>query len=189
MSQPHPHFGNCWTQFDHLPKFKLCMKYLISNLGKLGVHSFKRCLIWIWNGKVMAVWRWLCKPWAEMSHLHFATVEHIFEALPGAQIMHTISGFKSWEVRSPELQTVRDLEVKWISYGRLKTSAKSWAGISQPRPHLEGCFAAAKPLFGTRVPFFSIAPLISKLRYGCEITFELQNHLQASKWPSNCEID
>ncbi|KAL6312691.1 hypothetical protein AAG906_008909 [Vitis piasezkii] len=35
-----------------------------------------------------------------------------FEALPGAKIMHTISRFKAWEVRSPALQTVCDLEVK-----------------------------------------------------------------------------
>ena len=47
-----------------------------------------------------------------MSHLNFATVGHIFEALSGAQIMHMISRFKAWEVRSPALQMVRDLEVK-----------------------------------------------------------------------------
>ena len=47
-----------------------------------------------------------------MSHLHFATVEHVFEALPGAQIMHMISRFKAWEVRNPAIQMVYDLEVK-----------------------------------------------------------------------------
>ena len=56
---------------------------------------------------------------------HFATVGHIFGALNGAQIMHTIFFFKSWEVRSPALQTVHDLEVKQRSYGRLKTTMKS----------------------------------------------------------------
>ena len=60
-----------------------------------------------------------------MSHLHFATVGYVFEALPGAQIMHMISFFKAWEVRSPELQTVHNLELKRRSYGRLKTSAQS----------------------------------------------------------------
>ena len=34
MSQPHPHFGNCWTHLDHFLKFKLCMQYLVGNLGK-----------------------------------------------------------------------------------------------------------------------------------------------------------
>ena len=53
------------------------------------------------------------------------TVGHIFEVIPGAKIMHTISRFESWEVRSPALQTVRDLEVKRRSYGHLKTTMQS----------------------------------------------------------------
>ncbi|RVW24966.1 hypothetical protein CK203_117542 [Vitis vinifera] len=40
-----PHFGNCWEHFDHFPKFISCVLYLISKLGKSGVHSFKRCSI------------------------------------------------------------------------------------------------------------------------------------------------
>ena len=52
-----PHFGNCWTHFDHFKKFISCIPYFISNLGKSGVQSFKRCSIWSWNEKVMAVWR------------------------------------------------------------------------------------------------------------------------------------
>ena len=32
---------------------------------------------------------------------NFAPVGYIFEALPGAQIMHMICHFKSWEVRNP----------------------------------------------------------------------------------------
>ena len=181
MSQPHPHFGNYWRYFDHFTKFISYILYLLSKLGKSEVHSFKRCSIWIWNEKVMVVWRWLCKSWVEMSHLHFAIIGYIFEALPRAQIMHTISRFKAWEVRSPALQTVHDLEVKRRSYGRLKTSAQSWAGISQPRHHLEGCFAAAKPLFGTRVPFRS--PVHSFC--SCEINFGLRNHFGATKWLRN----
>ena len=34
---------------------------------------------------------------------NFATVRHVFEALPKAQIMHMICHFKSWEVRNPAL--------------------------------------------------------------------------------------
>ena len=64
--------------------------------------------------------------------LHFATIGHIFEVLPGAQIMHTISRFKYWEVRSPELQTVCDLEVKQRSYGRLKTTVQTMSGNAAP---------------------------------------------------------
>ena len=34
---------------------------------------------------------------------HFTTIGHIFEALPRAQIMHTISRFEYREVKSPIL--------------------------------------------------------------------------------------
>ena len=94
--------------------------YLISKLGNSGVHIFKRYTIWSWNEEVMAVWRWLCIPWTEM--LHFATVGQIFEVLPGSQIMYTISHFEAWEVRSPVLQMVHDLDLKLRSYSHLKTN-------------------------------------------------------------------
>ncbi|RVX18316.1 hypothetical protein CK203_006333 [Vitis vinifera] len=61
---------------------------------------------------------WMIKIRTEM--LHFATVGHIFEGLSGAQIMHSISLFEAWEVRSPKLQTVFDLELKRRSYGRFE---------------------------------------------------------------------
>ena len=60
-----------------------------------------------------------------MSHLNFATVGHIFEALPGAQIMHMICCFEAWEFRNPDLQTVCDLDLKRRSYGRLKMTMQS----------------------------------------------------------------
>ena len=56
-----PYFGNCWEHFYHLSKFISCLIYLVSKLGKSGVHSFKRCSIWSWNEEVMAIWRRLCK--------------------------------------------------------------------------------------------------------------------------------
>ena len=126
---------------------------------------------------------------------NFATVGHNFEALSGAQIMHMISRFKSWEVRSPYLQTVLNLDLKWRSYGRLKTRAQSWTGISQSRRHLEGCFATAKPIFGTRVPFAAQFPSFwscdtaAKSILSCEITFELWNDCKMiSKLRNGCEI-
>ena len=139
---------------------------------------------------------------SEMSHLHFATVGNIFEALNRVQIMHTISLFKACEVRSLALQTVHNLGVKWRSYGRLKTSAQSWARISQPRRHLEGCFVAVKPLFGTRVPFAAQFPSFRsydtavKSPLSCETNFwhmraiskprtlilQLQNELRNQFW-------
>ena len=60
--------------------------------------------------------------WPVASTPHFSTVGHIFGALPRAQIMHTICQFESWEVRSPMLQMVHDLELKRKSYGCLKTN-------------------------------------------------------------------
>nr|CAN67748.1 hypothetical protein VITISV_039216 [Vitis vinifera] len=74
-----------------------------------------------------------------MSHLNFATVGHVFEALSGAQIMHTISCFKAWEVRSPELQTevknpmlqtVHDSELKRRSYSHCKKITPKCCEIS-----------------------------------------------------------
>ncbi|RVW61987.1 hypothetical protein CK203_063930 [Vitis vinifera] len=64
-------------------------------------------------------------PTCEFECENFATVGHIFEALPGAQIMHMICRFKAWEVRNPLLQTVHDLDLKRRSYGRLKTTMQS----------------------------------------------------------------
>ncbi|KAL6317909.1 hypothetical protein AAG906_030816 [Vitis piasezkii] len=38
-----PHFGNCWTHFDHFPKFISYVLYTVLKLGKSGVQRFKRC--------------------------------------------------------------------------------------------------------------------------------------------------
>ena len=49
-----------------------------------------------------------------------------------------------------------------------RRTRKALAGISQPRPHFEGCFAAAKPPFGTRVPLCSaVGPF-----HSCEMGYE-----------------
>ena len=56
-----------------------------------------------------------------------------FRVLPGVHFMHTIFRFEAREVRSPTLQTVRELELKRRSYGRLKTIASSCTKISQLR--------------------------------------------------------
>ena len=64
-------------------------------------------------------------PMCEFECENFATVGHIFEALPGAQIMHMICHFKAWEVRNLVLETVHDLDLKQRSYGRLKMTMQS----------------------------------------------------------------
>ncbi|RVW79426.1 hypothetical protein CK203_056073 [Vitis vinifera] len=63
---------------------------------------------------------------------NFAPVGHIFEVLPGAQIMHMISRFEAWEVRNPVLQTVHDLDLKRRSYSRLKTDYTKLSGNFAP---------------------------------------------------------
>ncbi|RVW91291.1 hypothetical protein CK203_035478 [Vitis vinifera] len=63
---------------------------------------------------------------------NFATVRHVFEALSGAQIMHTICRFEAWEVRNLELQTVCELDLKRRSYGHLKTYCTKLSGNFAP---------------------------------------------------------
>ena len=45
------------TFLENFIKLKLCIPYVFLNLRKLGVHCFKRCVIWIWNEEVMAIWK------------------------------------------------------------------------------------------------------------------------------------
>ena len=46
---------------EHFLELKLFILYIILKLRKSGIQCFKRCMIWIWNEEVMAVWRRLCK--------------------------------------------------------------------------------------------------------------------------------
>ena len=54
-----------------------------------------------------------------------------FGEIIGVHFIHTIYHFEDREVRSPTLQMVCKLELKWRSYGHLKTTAPSWKWISQ----------------------------------------------------------
>ena len=112
--------------------------------------------------------------------------------------MSRISHFKDREVRSPTLQMVHELELKRRSYGHLKTTAQSWAEISQPKAHFAAAKWAAKPTFGTRVPFRSPClhlrsceprwEITSKLQMKLRIISMLRNHLQVVKSHSTCKI-
>ncbi|KAL6319894.1 hypothetical protein AAG906_036966 [Vitis piasezkii] len=73
-----------------------------------------------------------------------------FEALPGAQIMHTISRFEAWE-----------------------TNVQSQSGISH-RPHFKGV-SSAKPPFGTRAPSAASVHPFRSYEMGCENPPPLQN--------------
>ncbi|KAL6329404.1 hypothetical protein AAG906_017720 [Vitis piasezkii] len=67
-----------------------------------------------------------------------------------------------------------------ISQPRTLISQLRNAGISQPKPHFAGCFAAAKHPFGTRVPFRSTVPSFRSCEMGCENGTRLRkSHLAA----------
>ena len=53
-------------------------------------------------------------------------------SLPEVQIMHVISHLKSWEVTSPQLQMVLDLDLKRKSYDRLKMTVQTMNGNVVP---------------------------------------------------------
>ena len=85
----------------------------------------------------------------------------------------------------------RFVAAKWLrSLHALKSS------ISQPMSHFEGCFATAKPPFGTRVPLRSTCTPISQLQNGLRLLqsgtrvpkggFVAAKH--PSKWLLGCEI-
>ena len=56
-------------------------------------------------------------------------------SLPEVHFMYTISRFKAWEVRSPYLQTVIDLDLKRKSYGRLKMTMQTMSENVAPPFH------------------------------------------------------
>ena len=217
ISLSKPHFAGCFAAAKRLRS--------ITTLNFTTKAPFRRvfrdCETTFWH--MSAIWK-PCTIILQLRNLHtlksfsaHTRNRHVTAAPPfrqlldtsrslyEVQIMHAISRFKSWEVKSSELQTVHNLKLKRRSYGRLKTSAKSWARISQPRHHLEGCFVAAKPLFGTRVPFaaqfpsFRSCDTAAKSSLSCETSFwhmrtilqprtlilELGNHFWASKWLRN----
>ena len=55
----------------------------------------------------------------------------------------------------------------------------------QSRCHFKGCYAAAKPPFGTRVPLRSVVCPFRSCKMGCENDVEIP---LAAKTPSRCEI-
>ena len=61
----------------------------------------------------------------------YSDFEDKFRALFKVYCIHTIYRFEAREVRSPTVQTVCKSELKWRSYGHLKTTAPSWRVISK----------------------------------------------------------
>ena len=111
--------------------------------------------------------------------------------------MHTIYRFKAREVRSPTLQTVYESELKRRSYSHWKTTAPSWAKISQLRNQLRNQPFLAKPPASTPVPLCKLKFHLRSYEPRCEIISKLRtklrNHLQAvnevAKPPPSCKIN
>ena len=81
---------------------------------------------------------------------NFATVRYVFGVLPGAQIMHTIYHFESWEVRNPVLQTMHDLDLKRRSYSRFKTDGAECENFAPWNPKCEKSFPRCEIFFKVR---------------------------------------
>ena len=73
-------------------------------------------------------------------------IQDKFRALPRVHCIHTICHIEAWEVRSPTLQTMCKSELKWRSYGHLKTTTTRWKWISQPLFNLVKVLQAHLPL-------------------------------------------
>ena len=70
---------------EHFLELKLFILYIILKLRKSGIQCFKRCMIWIWNEEVMAIWRQTTQSWAGISHLEIQSAKNPFQ---GAKISH-----------------------------------------------------------------------------------------------------
>ena len=70
----------------------------------------------------LAAWKFRTQKSDDIIYSNF---EDKFGALSRVYYIHTIYRFESQEVKSPTLQTVFKSELKWRSYGHLKTTAPS----------------------------------------------------------------
>ena len=83
--------------------------------------------------------------------------------------MHTICFFEAWEVRSPALQTVHNLDLKQKSYGRLKTN--------RAKPKQKFFDFAAAP------PFRRVFPSCETTLWHTSATSQRPYaHFEATKW-------
>ena len=109
-------FRSCETTFWHMSAiWKPCT--IILQLRNL--HTLKSFSVHTMNRHVTAA-----PPFRQFLDTSRSLIE--------VQIMYTISCFKSWEVRSPQLQTVLDLDLKRKSYGCLKMTVQTMNGNVAP---------------------------------------------------------
>ena len=144
----------------------------------------------------MAVWRWLSKPWAEMSHLHFATIGHILEHFLEFKlcILYLVSKLGNSGVQRfkwcANWSWNEEIMAVWRQPHQAVQKFRSPKPISQLRNeprneiHLRNfsrCFAASKPPPRTRVP-------LRKLKLHPQAVKQVANHLQVAESPPSCKI-
>ena len=78
MLQPHQILLLLDTFLEYFLELKLCIPYIILNLGKSEIQCFKRCMIWIWNEEVIAVLRQMVQS-AKISHLEIQSAKNPFQ--------------------------------------------------------------------------------------------------------------
>ena len=187
MLQPHPILLLLDTFLEHFLDLKLCIPYVFSKLGKSGVQRFKRCMIWSWNKKFMAVWRRTRKAewefriqdaiWKGVSQLRNHPLEH--ECHFVAPYVHFTTA--KWAAKIPLLREILPPLQKWPPSFKMATKmlqaskwvAKfpfGWEMFSQPHSYpLWNYPWAAKNVF-----LYSLW---------------LQDDLQAAKWPPSYKND
>ena len=165
----------------------LYILYIVSKLGKSGVQRFKRCMIWSWNKKFMAVWRRTRKAewefriqdaiWKGVSQLRNHPLEH--ECHFVAPYVHFTTA--KWAAKIPLLREILPPLQKWPPSFKMATKmlqaskwvAKfpfGWEMFSQPHSYpLWNYPWAAKNVF-----LYSLW---------------LQDDLQAAKWPPSYKND
>ena len=164
-----PHFGNFWAHFDHFPKLISCIPYVVSNLGKSGVHSFKQYSIWRWNEEVIA-----------------------FEDEPRKAKTIFFFLFRSCAPISKGVSQLRNHPLEHECYFAAPYahfSAAKWAAkiplLCEIHPLLRKCSKLKK--WAAKFPF--CCQMISKLPNGCEMISKLQNGYEnALNIKTGCEI-
>ena len=111
-----------------------------------------------------------------------------FGVIFGTHLMHTICRFESREVRSPTLQTVCKSELKRRSYDYLKTTASTYAKISQLQNELRN-FAAQSPFRSCEMSWethrWPTSAILQPMPPSSQLRTTLRNHLQAANEVAN----
>ena len=158
----------------HYLELKLRIPYLVSNLGKSGVQSFKRCTIWSWNEEVMVVWRQ-----ARKAEREFRSRDTIWKGVSQLR-NHFLAPECHFQHSSPHFEAAIQLRNHFLEHE---------SHFEAPYTHFAAAKWAAKSILGCEITFElrNGCEMISKLQNGCEITSKLRNGLQIAKL--TCEME